>query len=61
MRVLTEGELMRATRIELMALLSRISGELPSLREGSTELRNAHVNLQNIRRVLARPQPGLRL
>jgi hypothetical protein len=56
MRVLTEGELMRATRIELMALLRRISNELPSLCEGSIELRNAHVNLQNIRRALTRPE-----
>lgn len=55
MRVLTQGELMRATRTELSALLRRIAGELPNLPEGSRELRAAHANLQNIRRALARP------
>ena len=53
MRVLTHGELMSMTRTELMALLRRIASELPNLREGSAELRDAHSNLQNIRRVLA--------
>jgi hypothetical protein len=61
MRVLSDGELMRATRIELEALLRVISCELPVLPEGSNELRNAHVNLQKIRRALARLNPGLRL
>jgi hypothetical protein len=60
MRVLSEGELMRATRMELDVLLRRISCELPALREGSIELRHAHFNLQNIRRALARLNPGLR-
>jgi len=46
MRVLTQGELMRMTRIELAALLRRISCELPDLREGSAELRDAHANPQ---------------
>jgi hypothetical protein len=55
-RVLTEGELMRATRTELSALLRRIAGEPPNLPEGSRELRAAHANLQNIRRALARPR-----
>ncbi|MDE5461541.1 MULTISPECIES: hypothetical protein [unclassified Bradyrhizobium] len=55
MRVLTQGELMRATRTELSALLRRIAGELPNLPEGSAELRAARANLQNIRRALARP------
>jgi hypothetical protein len=36
----------------------QISAELPHLAEGSSELRNAHIYLQNIRRALARPQPG---
>ena len=60
MRVLTQGELMRATRTEPSALLRRIAGELPNLPEGSPELRTAHANLQNIRRALARPdfRPG---
>ena len=57
MRVLTQTELSRMTRIELMALLRRISAELPDLAEGSADLREAHVNLQNIRRALVRP-PG---
>lgn len=43
------------TRQELAVLLRRIAGELPNLREGSQELRNAHANLQNIRKGLARP------
>jgi hypothetical protein len=55
MRVLTQGELMRATRTELSVLLRRIAGELPNLPEGSMELRAAHANLQNIRGALARP------
>ena len=55
MRVLTQSELSRFTKTELFALLRRIAGELPSLKEGSAELHNAHVNLQNIRRALARP------
>jgi hypothetical protein len=55
MRVLTQGELMRATRTELSALLRRIASELPNLPEGSPELRAANANLQNIRRALARP------
>lgn len=49
MRILTQGELSRFTRIELMALLRRIAGEVPGLPEGSIELRNAHANLHNIR------------
>ena len=61
MRVLIPGELSRMTRTELMALLRRIATELPALREGSTDLRNAHANLMNIRRALARPlTPGPR-
>jgi hypothetical protein len=61
MRVLTQGELSRMTRTELMALLRRISTDLPDLREGSNELRDAHAKLQNIRKALARPlTPGPR-
>jgi hypothetical protein len=41
MRVLSQGELSRFTRTELFALLRRIAGELPGLKEGSQELRNA--------------------
>lgn len=55
MRVLSQGELSRFTKGELSVLLYRIAAELPGLREGSIELRNAHANLQNIRRALAQP------
>jgi hypothetical protein len=60
MRVLTITELMRLTRTELCALLTRITNELPALPEGTVERANAHVNLRNIRSVLARrdPAPG---
>jgi hypothetical protein len=65
MRVLTITELMRQTRTELCALLTRITNDLPALPEGSVERANAHVNLCNIRVVLARrdlarrgPAPG---
>jgi hypothetical protein len=61
MRALNHTELTRCTKAELAALLPRIAAELPGLREGSVELRNAHYNLQNIRRALARTGPGLRL
>ena len=60
MRVLSQTELSRLSRAELMALLRRISAELAYLPEGSIELRNAHANLQNIRRALARPAPAPR-
>ena len=61
MRVLTQTELSRMTRTELMALLQRISAQLPDLAEGSPELRAAHFNLTNIRKRLARPpDPALR-
>jgi len=60
MRVLSQTELYRLSRAELMALLRRISAELAYLSEGSIELRNAHTNLLNIRRALARPTPGPR-
>ncbi len=55
MRVISQSELLRLTRVELYALLRRIAAELPDLPEGSHELRIAHVNLHNIRSVLARP------
>ena len=55
MRVLTQPELNRFTKMELYALLRRIASELPGLMEGSAELRNAHINLLNFRRALARP------
>jgi hypothetical protein len=60
MRVLTITELMRLTRTELCALLTRITNELPALPEGSDERANAHINLRNIRRLIVRrdPSPG---
>jgi hypothetical protein len=54
MRVLTLTELMRLTRIELCALLARITNLLPDFPEGSAEREAAHINLRNIRWVLAR-------
>jgi hypothetical protein len=55
MRVLSQSELLRLSRQELSVLLRRIASDLPNLKEGSVELRNAHTNLQNIRRALTRP------
>lgn len=56
MRVISQSELLRATRTELHAMLARIAADLPALPEGSHELRIAHHNLHNIRQALARPQ-----
>jgi hypothetical protein len=58
MRVISQSELNRLSRRELMALLRKIAETLPYLPEGSIELRSAHANLQNIRRVLARSNPA---
>jgi hypothetical protein len=58
MRVLTPYELATMTRPELEATLRRIAQELPTLPEGSSDLRAAHVNQQAIRRALAAPRPG---
>jgi hypothetical protein len=55
MRLISQSELLRATRLELHAMLRRIAADLPSLPEGSHELRIAHYNLHNIRVALARP------
>lgn len=54
MRVLTITELMRLTRTELCALLTRITNQLPDFPEGSAERDNALTTLRNIRFVLAR-------
>jgi hypothetical protein len=54
MRVLTLTDLMRLTRIELCALLTRITNELPEFPEGSVERANALTSLRNIRYVLMR-------
>ncbi len=58
MRVLSQTELSRCTKTELHALLRKIAAMLPDLPENSQALANAHANLQNIRRTLARPAPG---
>lgn len=55
MRALSNFELQRLSRNELMVIQRRIFSELTSLPEGLVELRNAHFNLHNIRRALARP------
>lgn len=60
MRVLTQTELMRLTRRELLVLQHRIASELSMLPIGSAELRNAHANLANIRRALTMPGPAPR-
>ena len=57
MRAMTHSELARLSRPELETMLYRIAAELPSLPEGSPELRKAHYNLHLIRRALA-PRPG---
>ncbi len=54
MRVLTINELIRLTRTELCGLAGRITAELATLREGSPQRTAAHINLHNIRWVLAR-------
>ena len=54
MRMLTLTDLMRLTRTELCALQARITSELPNLPERSVERANAHINLCNVRRLLAR-------
>ncbi|OPH82567.1 hypothetical protein [Nitrobacter vulgaris] len=55
MRVISQSELLRLSRLELTTLLRKIASELPGLPEGSQELRIAHYNLYNIRLTLARP------
>src|ERR1700722_17683928 len=49
MRVISQSELLRLSRLELTTLLRKIVSELPALPEGSNELRIAHYNLYNIR------------
>lgn len=56
MRVISQSELLRATKFELQILLREIAASLPALREGSHELRIAHYNLHNIRIAIARPE-----
>jgi hypothetical protein len=54
MRVLTISELMRLSKFELCDLLARITNLLPDFPEGSADREAAHINLRNIRAVLAR-------
>jgi hypothetical protein len=54
MRVLTICELMRLSKIELCDLLASITNRLLDFPEGSPEREAAHINLRNIRTVLAR-------
>ena len=54
MQVLTIYELMRLSKIELCDLLAWITNRLPDFPEGSPEREAAHINLRNIRTVLAR-------
>jgi hypothetical protein len=49
MRVISQSELLRATKLELQVLLREITAILPRLAEGSHELRIAQYNLHNIR------------
>lgn len=52
---MSQYELARCTKAELSLVLNQIVGELPHPAEGSIHTRNAHLNLQNILRTLARP------
>jgi hypothetical protein len=61
MRVLSQMELNRLSRNELLALQRTIAVVLPGFKEGSIELRAAHANLVNIRAKLTGPAPGPRL
>jgi hypothetical protein len=56
MRVFSSYELARLTKRELSGLPREILSQLPYLSEYSVELRNAYVNLENIRKALARPE-----
>jgi hypothetical protein len=57
MRVLSQMELNRLSRNELLTLQRTIAAALPGFKEGSIELRAAHANLANIRAKLAAPAP----
>jgi hypothetical protein len=53
MRVLTKSELMRMTRLELLALLRQAANALVAARECSPDRENALTNLRSINRALA--------
>jgi hypothetical protein len=54
MRVLTKTELMRMTRLELLALLREAASELVAAPECSPDRDNALINLRKINSALAR-------
>lgn len=56
MRVLSNFELQRLSRNELLVIQRMIASELPLLAENSADLRAAHFNLSNIRKALAWPE-----
>ena len=56
MRVLSNFELQRLSRTELMVVMRQIACKLTALPEGSAELRAAHLNLHNLRKALLRPE-----
>ena len=54
MRVLTKSELLRMTRLELLALLRQAASEMVAAPEYSPERENALANIRNIRLTLMR-------
>ncbi len=58
MRVLPLHELQQMSRIELCDLAAQITNRLPDYPETSEAYANARINLRNIRRVLACPDPS---
>jgi hypothetical protein len=57
MRVLTKSELLRMTRLELLALLRQAASELVTAPANSPGRDNVLANLQKINRALARNDP----
>lgn len=60
MKALTQDELNRMTRSELVATYRRIADALPTLPVGSQERSNAYTNLDAIKRSLSRPRLSMR-
>jgi hypothetical protein len=58
MRVFTESELLRLTRLELLALLRQTANALANAPELSPDRENACINLRRISRALARRDPA---
>ena len=59
MRVLTKTELMRMTRLELLALLRQAANALVAAPELSPDRANALINLRKINGALVRRDPKL--